>query len=122
MLTDKTTPMRIVRNKDGIRECMLKDGSRVMNDFVKKGNSWYYFDEHGHMLTSAFVKRGDKCYYMQKNGCKASGWTSINGRTYYFSRLTGAMAKGRTQIDEKEYVFDDDGVLLKTYTEGGTTT
>ena len=83
----------------------------VRDDWVKTGDSWYYLDRNGVMLTDSFV---DDTYYVDGNGVMlVNAWKMIGGdRSYesgwrYFGSNGRAYENGLKQIGDTWYHFSD---------------
>ena len=79
------------------------DGSYPVNDWLKDGESWYYFNQDGYMKTGWFQYDGI-WYYLEENGA-ATGWKEIDHEWYYFDP-TGRMYTNY-YIDDRYFVGED---------------
>ena len=58
-----------------------------------------------------FQQSGNSIYYYDKNGEMVTGWKEIKGSKFYFDTKTGAMLTGKHTIAGKEYTFSENGKL-----------
>lgn len=82
-------------------------------------DNWYMFDSVTGAMKTGFqrISNQNKTVYYNQNGQMQYDWKMINGKKYYFDRVTGKMATGNVVIDSNEYLFDNNGVLVRSYAE-----
>ena len=82
-------------------------------------DNWYMFDSVTGAMKIGFqrISNQNKTVYYNQNGQMQYDWKMINGKKYYFDRVTGKMATGNVVIDSNEYLFDNNGVLVRSYAE-----
>lgn len=54
----------------------------IKAQWVGSGNTWYYVDADGKMVTGYQTTAGAK-YYFAESGLMQTGWFKINGEDYY---------------------------------------
>ena len=94
----------------------------MKNGWYTVDQKWYYY-ENDRMVTNAWRENESDRYQGEDSLCwlGADGamvtntWFTLDGKTYYCDG-SGYRAKGLKYIEEKWYMFDDDGVLLPSYT------
>ena len=60
------------------------DGTYPKEDWLFVGEKWYYFDEHGYMITG-LLKWNEKYYYFEDNGAMIEDFSlQLVGSTYEF--------------------------------------
>ena len=62
---------------------------QLQHNGVRSGNTWYYVDAEGKMVTGYQTIAGAK-YYFAESGLMQTGWFKINGADYY-APSTGAI-------------------------------
>ena len=98
-----------------------EDGSRAIEEGVKIGSYWYYFDSTGSLMTDWWrTKDGGKYYYQSDGRLAVNIGLKIDGYWYYFSS-SGKMLTGWRQKGSDWYYYDSNGHLVSdcTMTIGG---
>ncbi len=87
------------------------DGSYPANQWELIGNTYYYFNAAGYMMTG-WLQLGNTWYYLgaSNDGAMVTGWQTIGGATYYFAE-SGAMAANWKEINGTWYYFGSDGAV-----------
>ena len=89
----------------------------MLSDCGKKiGNTTYFFDKNGAMLTG-WAFRPEGCYYTNKSGAMLTGWQYIGGKWYYLDaenqEYPGLMlADCGKKIGSATYFFGKSGTML----------
>ena len=56
-----------------------EDGTRVVNDFRRSGNQWFYLDENGHILKNCQREINGKLYTFNERGAMDSSPSRRSG-------------------------------------------
>ncbi|MGC4017989.1 MAG: right-handed parallel beta-helix repeat-containing protein [Muricomes sp.] len=99
------------------------DGTVSKLDWKQIGNSWYYFDKDGWMMTSWKVIDG-YWYYFAADGKMREGWQKVGDTWYYFGEAgDGKMREDWQKIGNAWYYFGGagDGKMRTSWQKIGST-
>ena len=89
-------------------------GQYIKNNWLQEGNTFYYLDVNGDIVTGWYLING-KYYYFGDNGVMRVGFVTVNDKTYYLDVTNGQMVTGWIQVYNNGvndyYYFADDGVM-----------
>lgn len=81
----------------------------------KKDNKWYFENEDGSRIVSDWVKDNDKWYYIGSDGYMTTGWINLDGKWYYLNPCeysaetglnNGQMLTGWVEVDNKWFYLN----------------
>lgn len=90
-----------------------EDGTRVVNDFRRSGNQWFYLDENGHILKNCQREINGKLYTFNERGAmdsspsrrsgegskssvSGSSFTAISSRQQYLNKTANPYMNNQT--------------------------
>ena len=78
--------------------------------WVGSGNTWYYVDADGKMVTGYQTVAGAK-YYFAESGLMQTGWFKINGEDYY-AASSGVISAQWVKSGNNWYYVDANGKMV----------
>lgn len=81
------------------------NGQFAVNEWVRRGNTWYYAGANGELLTGWYQNAAGTWYYLKDNCEMATGWQLVNGQWYYLDRANGDMKTGWLQTEDGKWYF-----------------
>lgn len=100
---------KFIKNSDGTKSYVDKNGKRVEYGWRKFGDDWYFFKE-GKMITKEVVKHTDGInYYLDKNGKMVyKNWVKNDyGNWMYFETSGKRIENGWFKVREDWFYFKD---------------
>ena len=87
------------------------DGSWPSNEWLRKGSSWYAFDERGYMRTGWYFDAKDRHWYFFDlvTGAMKTGWITAGGKRYFLN--TAAAQPTYEQNSEGKWIWKGTDIL-----------
>jgi glucan-binding YG repeat protein len=85
------------------------EGEYSSNQWEKVNGKWYFFDEHGYMVTG-WKSIAGKWYFFNSSGAMQKGWQKVNSNWYYLNS-SGAMETGWIKLSNNWYYLKPNGVM-----------
>ena len=83
------------------------------NEWVQKGQDYYYYDNSGNKVKGTERRIGSSTYLFEKDGKMAKGIQIVNGKKKYYDD-SGKLTSGWIKIDNDDYYFDEKNGEIKT--------
>ena len=92
----------------------LQHGSVAKQAWVQDGDSYFYTDENGHMVTGLQKIDGSYYYFEPETGVMQTGWITDgkSDQKMYFKPGSGKAPVGWAEIDGNVYMFSEQAVML----------
>ena len=105
----------VIKSDSGGKYYLDTNGNRVINDWFKYEDYYYYTDGNGYIETNKWV---DKEYFVDKDGkMLINTWYVDNDNNKYYLGNDGKYYRNELYtIDGKEYYFDDSGKVITNIT------
>ena len=96
---------------DGTWNYYLPSGEKAFSRWRIIGNTWYYFDNEGTMVTGKF-NVGNTDYFFLNSGAMKTGWGAYRGSWLYADNNGSLVKSAWRKVNNIWYYFDGDGEMV----------
>lgn len=107
---------KFIKNSDGTKSYVAKNGVRVENGWEKIKDIWYLFKDGKSLTNTLNLHTNGKNYYLDENGkMLESSWAYVDGKWMYFDNYGERVEIGWRAINSDWFYFKNGVALSDTW-------